>query len=123
VDAAESQRCVLRQSAASGFILCRFELQALRGRGRRRRRASGGGLRGGQHAALGSSSSSSSSFSPLWREVGRQTSAVLAEEGRWERGGEVIGGTGEGRAWTLEQDRDRGKGGWVGSATRCGGIA
>ena len=66
---------------------------------RKKRRASGGGLRGGQHTALGSSSSSSSSSSsPLWREVGRQTSAVLAEEGKWERVGEVIGGTGEGRA-------------------------
>jgi hypothetical protein len=66
---------------------------------KKKRRASGGGLRGGQHTALGSSSSSSSSSSsPLWREVGRQTSAVRAEEGKWERGGEVIGGTGEGRA-------------------------
>jgi hypothetical protein len=46
-------------------------------RKRKKRRASGGGLRGGQHTALGSSSSSSSSSSsPLWREVGRQTSAV-----------------------------------------------
>ena len=37
--------------------------------------------------------------------------SVLAEEGRWERGGEVICGTGEGLAWTLERDRDSWEGG------------